>query len=150
MPSKRTATLRGNAFQDEIEKFFLKTWPGCAVHNQKPSGKRIFYKDKVTQQMKMGFVSVRNDIFGAFDLIVMPPEGFGIPLYIQATLHTGIGEKKKCVETVPWNPLYCNYEIWQKKPRKGVRILWRTRDGWMDRGTATWEELRDLLSPVDF
>ena len=151
MPSKRTATLRGNQFQDEIEKFFLKVWPGCAVHNQKPAGKRIFYKDKVTQKMTMGFVSVRNDIFGAFDLVIMPPPQYGIPVYIQATLHTGIGEKKATIDTVPWNPAYSRFQVWQKKPRKGVRILWKEPDGsWTDMGTYSWDELETLMHPVIF
>lgn len=128
MPSKRTTNLRGNAFQDEIEEFFTKR--GAHVHNQKPASKRIF-----TPKGPI-FVSTRNDLFGAFDLLVL--WNYWPPRFIQATLHTGIGEKKKPIDILPWNPQYHNYEIWQKIPYKGVRILVKrpTADGdlWTDLG----------------
>ncbi|MCK7508957.1 MAG: hypothetical protein MZV70_36280 [Desulfobacterales bacterium] len=98
------------------------------VHNQKPVSKRIF-----TPKGPI-FVSGRNDLFGAFDLMVLLDRRR--TKYIQATLHTGIGEKKKQIDKLPWHPLYSSYEIWQKIPRKGVRILVKIDipDLWVDRG----------------
>jgi hypothetical protein len=128
MPSRRTSSLRGNHFQDEIEVFFQKR--GGHVHNQKPSASRVFTPKGLI------FVSRRNDLFGAFDLNVL--FSYWPPLYIQATLHTGIGAKKLPIDKLPWNPQYLAYEIWQKIPYKGVRILVKrlTADGqmWQDLG----------------
>lgn len=136
MPSRRTSSLRGNAFQDEIEKFFYQQYAGeVVVHNQKPVGRMIF------RDGRRFFVSARNDIFGAFDLVVLLPGRRA--KFIQATLHTAIGEKKKVIDKLPWDHRYSSYEVWQKIPRKGVRILvkiFSLEEPWLDLGTLSLKE----------
>lgn len=136
MPSKRTSGHRGNLYQDEIEKFFLGLPIGAIVHNQKPVGRRIFTPKGVM------FVSSRNDIFGAFDLIVSIP-GRRVK-FIQATLHTSPGMKKKPIDNLPWNDEHSSFELWQKIPHKGSRIMVKVAafEGWEDLGVINLKDVQ--------
>ena len=137
MPSKRTSGHRGNVYQDEIEQFFLGLPIGAVVHNQKSVGRRVWTPNGPI------FVSGRNDIFGAFDLVVSIP-GKRVK-FIQATLHTSPGMKKKPIDKLPWNEEHSSYELWQKIPRKGSRIFVRTMsfdEPWLDLGVIGLKDIK--------
>jgi len=80
------------------------------------------------------FVCVASDFFGALDIIAIHPKQM-FTLCIQATLHSGIGKKKKDLESVTWNLVAQRVQIWQKTEslRGGVRVLVKNNDapdGW--------------------
>ncbi|MCK7475620.1 MAG: hypothetical protein MZV49_24055 [Rhodopseudomonas palustris] len=85
----------------------------------------------------------RNDIFGAFDLVVIIP-GMRTK-FIQATLHTSPGMKKRPIDELPWNTEHSSFELWQKIPRKGSRIMVKTpsfEESWLDLGTIDLKDIK--------
>lgn len=121
----------GNLFQDWIEDWLLKSFPGCVVHNQKSVS---------TFLPKMGvWTSKRNDIFGCVDLVAIgTTEVCDKTLWIQATLDTGIGRKEKELLEIPWHLDHSCVEIWQKKEGGRVVIRRLQRDGTF----KIWAEIR--------
>jgi hypothetical protein len=103
MKSKRAA---GNQFQDRCEKWLLKNFSGCVVHNQKTASSFI---------PRLGiWTSKRQDILGCIDILAVGcDEVISKPLFIQCTLHTGIGKKEEDLLKVPWSLDHCVVEIWQ-------------------------------------
>ncbi len=66
------------------------------------------------------FVSTRNDILGAIDLICVSPTYIRM---IQATMHTGTGKKLADLRQVPWPYDKVEVQLWIKKgPRRVVVI----------------------------
>lgn len=118
MQNKRT---KGNRFQDWVESWVLKTFPGAAIHNQKTSSKKIVYRDKKTGQLKEQWISTRNDIFGCIDLICILPNSDKTN-YIQATEHTGVTKRVKEMEKVPWHFNTMNVYLFQKRERGRVSV----------------------------
>jgi hypothetical protein len=105
-----TRRARGNNFQDWICKYLSKN-EGMVCHNQKAMAKWLPYCQK--------WVSTRNDILGCIDVIGVNRDRM---VFIQATLHTGVGKKEKDLQSVPWPDIKgVDVELWQKKgPRRIV------------------------------
>lgn len=57
------------------------------------------------------YFSQSNDVFGCIDL-VCKKKGERTR-WIQVTAHSGIGQKKKDLDEVPWDPLFDSVEIWR-------------------------------------
>ena len=123
---------RGNAFQDWVEKWFQLSFPGCAVHNQKTVSTLIKFKDKKSGAFKEIWVSKRNDILGCIDLIVVIPERK--PIYIQATLDTGVAKRFEELSQVKWPLEHCDVQLWQKKENGEVHIKRFTGNDFQDFG----------------
>jgi hypothetical protein len=109
---KRSRTHRGKAFQDRC-RAILEAW-GWTVHNQKPSGKMIWTKDG------MRFVSARNDIFGALDLLARKVGE--LPLGVQCTLDGGVKRKLDDIAAVPWAREHERIEIWMGRKNGEIAI----------------------------
>ena len=57
------------------------------------------------------YFSQSNDVFGCIDLVA---KRFGSRTrWIQVTAHSGIGQKKKDLDEVPWDPKHDSVEIWR-------------------------------------
>lgn len=112
---------KGNQFQDWVEDFVLKTFPDAVVHNQKTYAKLIKYRDKKTHQLKEQWISVRNDIFGAIDLIVITPT-HRKTMFIQATEHPAVTKRLKELEKIPWHFDTMAVYLFQKRKRGRVAI----------------------------
>jgi hypothetical protein len=57
------------------------------------------------------YFSQSNDVFGCIDLVA---KRFGSRTrWIQVTAHSGIGQKKKDLDEVPWDPEHDSVEIWR-------------------------------------
>ena len=122
---------KGNLFQDWVEDWFLQ-FPGVKVHNQKTVSSLIKLRDKQTGELKDVWVSKRNDILGCIDLIVMIPHKK--PLYIQATLDSGITKRLEELAPIPFPLEYCTVQLWQKKDGGEVHIKNYTGSGFEDFG----------------
>jgi len=109
---KDTRREKGLRFQKWIKDWLEEL--GWAVHNQKPVGRMLKIKDKKTKKIKTIYVSQRNDILGCIDLVAKKENK--PTLWIQATLHTGLGEKKKALQTVPWGKDDM-VQVWVKRDR---------------------------------
>ncbi len=57
------------------------------------------------------WVSQSNDVFGCIDLV--GKKKGERTRWVQVTAHSGIGQKKKEIFEVPWDPLYDSVEIWR-------------------------------------
>ncbi len=57
------------------------------------------------------YFSQSNDVFGCIDLVA---KRMGARTrWIQVTAHSGIGQKKKDLDEVPWDPQHDSVEIWR-------------------------------------
>jgi len=115
---KDTRREKGLKFQKWVKDWLEEM--GWVVHNQKPVGRMIKIKDKKTKKTKTIYISQRNDIFGCVDLVAKKENK--PTLWIQATLHTGVGEKKKALETVPWGKEDM-VQVWVKREDGHVDIF---------------------------
>ena len=112
MTNKRAS---GAAFQRWIKDFLIEK--GWDVHNQTSSVKMVFIKGKKT------YVSHRNDILGAIDLLCKKADRE--TLWIQATLDSGLGRKTEKIKAVQFDDLYDDVQVWMKRADKGVDVfLW--------------------------
>lgn len=111
---------KGNQFQAWIKSWIEKNFPDASVHNQLTVSKLIKVRDKKTGQLKDIWVSKRNDILGCIDLIVIIPDKN--PIFIQATLHTGVAKRVKELAKVPWNFACCQVQVWYKRKPGEIHI----------------------------
>jgi hypothetical protein len=121
--------------------------PGIRVHRQ------TSIAVPHTKDGRTFWTSRSNDIFGCVDLLAIgPDEVTSKPLFIQCTLHTGIGKKEQDMMAVPWDLQYACVEIWQQtspKPRTVViRRLVKCADGlcfvkWAKIVNGKYEQIRD-------
>ena len=109
-----TRRQSGNNFQNWIEKWVLKEFPGAAVHNFKPVLKRYFIPDPVTKKPKQIFRSANQDLFNCIDLEIKLPT-CGKMIYIQATLHTSVRKRLDELSVVLWDFDHQIVQLWQKK-----------------------------------
>ncbi len=118
----------GINYQNWIESWLLEKFPGAAVHNLKPFATKITCfacKGNGCGKCKGKgdiFISQRQDLFGCVDIVAVLPKDCGRPLFIQATLHTGLGKKLKDLSAVPWDFLHVHVQIWHKRS-DGVTII---------------------------
>lgn len=108
---------KGRQFEDYIAKLLSER--GWVVHKARRVAKQI-------RDIKTGrvfWVSVKTDIFGAFDGIACHKEKDFIIFY-QATLHPAIEKRIRKIEKIPL-PNSCLAIIFQKKDRE-IRILDKT------------------------
>ena len=110
MTSKRA---KGSAFERWVEAWLIKNNPSCKVHRQVSLSKYL--------PMKKMFVSTRNDILGAIDLICVNSSSIRM---IQATMHTGTGKKLNDLRQVPWPHDKVSVELWMKRAPRRITI-WR-------------------------
>lgn len=115
---KDTRREKGLKFQKWVKDWLKEL--GWTVHNQKPVGRMLKIKDKKTKKIKTIYVSQRNDILGCIDLVAKKENK--PTLWIQATLHTGVGEKKKALQTVPWGKEDM-VQVWVKREDGHVDIF---------------------------
>ena len=109
-----TSTVtKGSNFQRWVKKWIESNYPGSVVHNEVTCAK--MYIDK--------YISKRNDILGCIDLIAIVP--FKKPIFIQATMHAGVGKRLVDMVKVPWDLRYSSVQLWQDKGagRKVVKEL---------------------------
>jgi hypothetical protein len=118
---------KGNQFQDWIEKWIVENCPGSVIHNQKTVSKMIKVRDKKSGKFKDVWISARNDIFGAIDLIVCSPAD-GLR-FIQATMDSHIGKRQKELIAIPWPWGCCVVELWLKKKPGEVHVKRMSEDG---------------------
>jgi len=111
MKSKRAV---GTQFQNYVEKWILKEFPGAAVHNFKSTAKKISRTDPKTGKKKEFWVSTDQDLWNCIDLEIKLPH-CGKPIYIQATSHTGVDKRLKEMAHVPWSFDHQIVQLWQKK-----------------------------------
>lgn len=123
---------RGASFQRWIQDWFLENYEGAAVHNQVSVANKIPIRDKITGEMKEVWISKRNDIFGAIDLIVVIP-GRKI-LFIQATMDTGVTKRLNEMVTVPWPLDHVSVQLWQKRPDGVIQVKQFTGTELIDAG----------------
>lgn len=123
---------RGNAFQDWVAKWFIDNHPGCATHNQKTASTMCRVLDKKTGELKDIWISKRQDILGCIDLIVIIPKRK--PLFIQATLDSGVTKRLEELQQVPWPLDFVNVHLWQKREDSTVSIKKFTGDSLEDYG----------------
>jgi len=123
---------RGNAFQDWIEDWIIDNFPGASVHNQKTVANKLTLRDKYTGEMKEVWVSKRNDILGCIDLLAIIPGKK--PLFIQATLDSGVGRKLQDLVAVRWPLEYCREQLWLKREDGVIIIKKFTGDALLDIG----------------
>lgn len=57
------------------------------------------------------YFSQSNDVFGCIDLVAK--KRGERTRWVQVTAHGGIGQKKKDLSEVPWDPLFDSVEIWR-------------------------------------
>jgi len=120
-----TTIAKGGAFQRWVKKWIEDNYPGSVVHNETACSKA--YYDLKTKEIK--YISKRNDILGAIDLISVIP-GYRV-IFIQATLHSGVHKRLKDMIAVPWCHDHCIVQLWQDKGagRKVVKELHQAGDG---------------------
>lgn len=118
MTSKRE---KGNRFQNYVEDWILKTFPGSVVHNQKTYAKLIKYRDKKTHKLVEQWVSVRNDLLGAIDLLCILPHN-NKTVFIQATEDPHVTKRLKELEKIPWHFDTMAVYLFQKRERGRVAI----------------------------
>jgi hypothetical protein len=123
---------KGNAFQDWIEHWFLDRFSEVAVHNQKTVANKIPIRNKVTGITEEIWISKRNDVWGCIDLLVLFPDKK--PLFIQATLDTGITRKLQDLLKVKWPLQFCHVQVWVKRPDGIIVIKQFTGDALIDKG----------------
>ena len=109
---RRNTRARGNAFQDRCAGYL--TAEGYAAHNQKTASRAIPIKGKVV------WVSQRNDIFGAFDLVAVRA-GERVR-FIQVTLDSGVAKRVKEVNGISWPLEFMTVELWQGRDRAEVAV----------------------------
>lgn len=123
---------RGMAFQRWIQDWFIEGFPGCSVHNQTTVANKLKLRDKLTGEWKEVWISKRNDILGCIDLIVIIPSQK--PLYIQATLDSGVGRKLQDLVAIRWPLEYCRVQLWLKREDGVIIIKKFTGDSLVDIG----------------
>ena len=109
---RRNTRARGNAFQDRCAGYL--TAEGYAVHNQKTASRAIPIKGRLV------WVSQRNDIFGAFDLVAVRA-GEKVR-FIQVTLDSGVSKRVKEVNGISWPLEFMTVELWQGRDRAEVAV----------------------------
>ena len=109
---KRSCRARGNDFQDRCANYL--TGQGYAVHNQKTASRAIPIKGRLV------WVSQRNDVFGAFDLIACRP-GEKVR-FIQVTLDSGVSKRVKEVNGFNWPLEFMTVELWQGREDGSVTV----------------------------
>lgn len=102
---------KGNNFQVQIVKYLEKQ--GWHCHNQVAMAKWLPFR-----QM---WVSTRNDILGCIDVLAVRPDA--PPLFIQATMHTGVGKKLADLRSVPWPYDRVDVQLWIKRGPRRVTIM---------------------------
>lgn len=75
------------------------------------------------------WISQSNDVFGCIDLVAK--KRGARTRWIQVTAHSGIGQKRREIEEVPWDPLFDSVEIWRWVG--GAARRHRTTGIWLDR-----------------
>ena len=118
--NKKNTRAIGNLFQNWVEKWIIKTYPGAVVHNQKTASTLVKVRDYKTGELKDIWISKRNDILGCIDLLVIMPDK--LPLFIQASVHQGVAKRIKELEQVPWNFPHCHVQLWLKRKPGLVQI----------------------------
>ena len=109
---RRNCRARGNAFQDRCTSY-LET-EGYSVHNQKTASRAIPIKGKIV------WVSQRNDVFGAFDLVAVRA-GEKVR-FIQVTLDSSVAKRIKEVSGIQWPLEFMTVELWQGRDRAEVAV----------------------------
>ena len=103
----KSTRRKGNAFQDWCASWLRDQ--GYDVHNQKTVAKLI----------KTGkgliWISQRQDIFGLDILAIKAGEK---PLFIQATLHSGVQKRLDEILRHPWPLDHVKVQVWQKKDKQ--------------------------------
>jgi hypothetical protein len=117
---------RGMAFQRWICDWFLEKFPTASVHNQVTVANKIPVRDKKTGEMKEVWISKRNDILGCIDVIIIIPNHK--PIFIQATLDSGVTKKLQDLVQVPWSFEHCIVQLWQKREDSSV-VVKKLKDG---------------------
>jgi hypothetical protein len=109
-----TARKKGTDFQRWVRDWIQERYPDAAIHNQPLASKMIMSKGRKI------WVSQRNDIFGAIDLIVIMPGRK--PLFIQATMYGNIKKRLEELRVVPWPYEYVDVELWVKNEKGVINI----------------------------
>ena len=103
---------RGRAFQDRCAKI-LASW-GWTVHNEKPVGRMVFASGGLR------YVSSRNDVFGALDLLARKPGE--IPLGVQCTLDGSVKRKLADIAAVHWSLKHERIEVWMGRASGEIAV----------------------------
>jgi len=109
---RKNTRARGNDFQDRCAGYL--EGEGYRVHNQKTASRPIPIKGRLV------WVSQRNDVFGAFDLVAVKA-GEKIR-FIQVTLHSGVSKRVKEVSGATWPLGFMTVELWQGRDRGEVAV----------------------------
>jgi hypothetical protein len=109
---RRNTRARGNEFQDRCAGYL--TAQGYAVHNQKTVARALPIKGKIV------WVSQRQDLFGAFDLVAV--RAGEKPRFIQVTLDSGVSKRVKEVNGITWPLEFMTIELWQGRDRGEVTV----------------------------
>ncbi len=110
-------SAKGTAIELRAIKI-LESW-GYKVHRCVRTG---------VKRGKMYF-SQSNDVFGCVDLVAK--KRGERTRWIQVTAHSGMGQKKKDLAEVPWDPLFDQVEIWRWVG--GAARKHKTTGEWLDR-----------------
>jgi hypothetical protein len=109
---KDNRRARGNAFQKWICTWLEKNY-GMVTHNQISYAKWLPHIQKWT--------SFRNDILGCIDCIGVNDKRI---VFIQATLHTGVGKKIRELSIVSWPKINgVDIELWVKRGPRRITII---------------------------
>jgi hypothetical protein len=138
---------RGHAFQDWIEVWLVEHFSNVCVHNQKSVANKIPIRDKVTGLMKEVWVSRRNDILGCIDLLAIFPDKK--PLFIQATLDSGMGKKLQDLLQVKWPLQFCTVQVWVKREDGVITIKNFTGDKLIDKGQIVRRKYYELKEELN-
>lgn len=114
----KSSRARGNDFQDRCSRYLEAE--GFTVHNQKTYAKVIKIRDRKTGQLRDVWVSTRNDILGAFDLIAVKA-GERVR-FIQVTLDSSVSKRVKEVNGIAWPFDFMTVELWQGRDRAEVAV----------------------------
>lgn len=121
---RRNTRARGNAFQDRCAGYL--TAEGYATHNQKTVARAIPIKGKIV------WVSQRNDVFGAFDLVAVRA-GEKVR-FIQVTLDSSVAKRVKEVNGIQWPLEFMTVELWQGRERGEVAVSLFDGEGFREAG----------------
>ena len=121
---RRNTRARGNDFQDRCTSYLEAE--GFAVHNQKTASRAIPIKGKIV------WVSQRNDVFGAFDLIAVKAEEK--VRFIQVTLDSSVAKRVKEVSGIPWPLEFMTVELWQGREGGSVTVSRYDSQGFRETG----------------
>lgn len=116
----------GIDFQRWVEVWIKKEYPDAAVHNFKPTSKKIVIRDKKTGQLKDIWISQDNDLWNCIDLEIKMKH-CPKPIYIQATTGGDVGRKLEKMAHVPWDFDHQIVQLFQKK-EPGRIVIQQLRD----------------------